>query len=427
MKRFSVCFYDYHQPLSNFRSPYRIILFIICLIFADHSSSLLAQTNDTVSKILSQIDFNARISKPFNSYRDDILSSMIDISEARQTKLASSFHLRYGFTFNPHSKEGSFYPGVYQGAGISINDFGNRKGLGLPINIYLFQGAPVWRISRKVTLDYEWNFGLSTGWHPSDGHSGKSNLIVGSKVNAYINASLLMSWFITPHLKLTAGIDATHFSNGNTSFPNPGVNMTGARIGATWLINNVEASPAVKADTTGIKGKKITYDITAYGAWRRRVYRGGETPVLLNGHFSVAGVDFAPMFEVCPIFRAGVSADFQWDRSTDLKRHHLQGSEADDITFSRPNFFSQICAGVSARAELVMPIFSINAGIGYNVAGPPETRGTNQLANLKVYLTSGLFLNIGYQLLNFSTQNNLMLGIGYTVGSRRNQGARAIF
>ena len=73
-----------------------------------------------------------------------------------------------------------------------------------------------------------------------------------------------------------------------------------------------------------------------------------------------------------------------------------------------------MCLGISGRAELVMPIFSVNVGIGYNIIGPEETKATYELANLKVRITEHFFLNIGYQLLNFQKQNNLMLGLGYT-------------
>ncbi|MDE6785917.1 MAG: acyloxyacyl hydrolase, partial [Muribaculaceae bacterium] len=175
------------------------------------------------------------------------------------------------------------------------------------------------------------------------------------------------------------------------------------------------ASNSAGYDTDTIKTRrKMQFDITAYGAWRKRVYRGGETPVLLKGHYPVVGLDISPMWQIKKIFRAGGSLDFQWDESTDLKRHHAYGDTSDDIRFYRPPILSQICVGVSGRAELVMPVFSVNVGIGYNFIGPEETRASYQLANLKVRFTERFFLNIGYQLLNFQKQNNLMLGLGYS-------------
>ncbi len=193
--------------------------------------------------------------------------------------------------------------------------------------------------------------------------------------------------------------------------------MAGIRIGFTKSVGKGtgKSNNAVVLDADSAKQRhKLLLDVTAYGAWRKRVYRGGEIPVLLNGHYPVIGLDVAPMWQIKRIFRAGASLDFQWDQSTNLKKYHAYGSDSEDIRFYRPPILSQVCVGVSGRAELVMPIFSVNLGIGYNVIGPEETRASYQLANLKVRFTERFFLNVGYQLLNFQKQNNLMLGFGYS-------------
>lgn len=343
--------------------------------------------------------------------------SMVDIENARNTKYATSIHLKYGMTFDPQTKQGRLFPGAWQGLGASVNFLGNQKGIGTPISVYAFQGAPVYKFNESLSLYYEWNFGASFGWRKCDGEIAYSNLIVGSKMNAYINLGAGLRWEINDHYALTAGVDLTHFSNGNTSFPNPGVNMAGVRIGVTRAFGKQSQSKVKYIDSEAdslANRHKLQFDVTAYGAWRKRVYRGGETPVLLPGHYPVVGLDVAPMWQIKRIFRAGASVDFQWDQSTDLKKHYAMGSTTDDIRFYRPPVLRQICVGISGRAELVMPIFSVNLGIGYNFIGPEETRASYQLANLKVRFTERFFLNVGYQLLNFQKQNNLMLGFGYS-------------
>lgn len=395
--------------MGNF-GKYRItvlMLFMVCL-------SVQGQGNDSCRwKIRSNIGVDVRTSYAFSSYRDDVLRETLNMETACYTRVATSLHLKYGFTFSEGSAFARNYPASWQGIGTGINFLGNPRGIGTPISLYLFQGAPIWRLNDKVTAYYEWNFGASSGWKPCDGETAHSNLIVGSRMNAYINLGIGLKWHLNDNYDLTAGLDLTHFSNGNTSFPNPGVNMAGVRVGVSRSFGKEGARREIEPDTA-LSRKKLGYDVTLYGAWRKRVYRGGETPVLLNGHFGVAGIDFAPMWRISRTFRAGVSADFQWDESTNLKRHHVSGTTTDDISFTRPSFFSQVCVGVSGRAELVMPIFSVNIGMGYNIVGPEETRATYQLANLKVRLVKGLFLNIGYQLQNFQKQSNLMLGMGYS-------------
>ena len=386
-------------------------------LFITFCLSALGENDNMCRKIRSNIGLDVRPAYAFSSYKDDILSNMVDIENARATKFVTSVHLKYGFSFAPSTMQGRFYPGAWQGIGASLNLLGNQTGIGTPICVYAFQGAPVYRINDRMSLYYEWNFGASFGWHKCDGEVAYSNLIVGSKVNAYINLGAGLRWKLSDRYAMTMGLDLTHFSNGNTSFPNPGVNMAGVRIGVTRELGKklMMTNKATSFDVDTIRSRhKLQFDVTAYGAWRKRVYRGGETPVLLKGHYPVVGLDISPMWQIKKIFRAGCSADFQWDQSTDLKRHHAIGSSSDDIGFYRPPILSQICAGVSGRAELVMPIFSVNVGIGYNLIGPEETRASYQLANLKVRFSERFFLNIGYQLLNFQKQNNLMLGLGYS-------------
>lgn len=388
------------------------------LILTFVAQVLTIRANDSISGVLTHhLGLDIRPASSFSSYRDDILSGILDMENARKTTLATSLHLQYGFSFPCDSKQGRICPDAWQGIGTAVNLLGNPKGIGTPISVYAFQGAPIWKISDRLSLYYEWNFGASFGWHPCDGETAYSNLIVGSRVNAYINLGAGISYRFNDHWSLMGGIDLTHFSNGNTSFPNPGVNLAGLRVGVVFSpprpLKGDSNPPSYKTPPFRKPGG-LSYDLTIYGSLRKRVYRGGETPVLLNGRFAVAGLDFAPMWRITKNFRTGPSLDLQWDESTDLKRHYVSGTTSEDMLFTRPGFFRQVCVGLSGRAELVMPIFSVNVGIGYNVVGPEETRASYQLANLKIRLTDSFFLNIGYQLLNFQKQNNLMLGLGYT-------------
>ncbi|MDE6291171.1 MAG: acyloxyacyl hydrolase, partial [Muribaculaceae bacterium] len=375
------------------------------------------------------LGFDVRPSYPCSSYRADILKSILDMEDARKTNIATSLHLQYGFSFPSGSRQGRICPDAWQGLGVAVNFMGNPKGLGTPVSLYAFQGAPVYRFSRRLSLYYEWNFGASFGWRPCDGRIARSNLIVGSSVNAYINLGAGLMCRLNDAYSLMAGLDLTHYSNGNTSFPNPGVNMAGLRIGVVRTLSCSSTDMGYGREVSNLpvasfmegrllnspkKNRRPEFDLTVYGSLRKRVYRGGEDPVLLRGRYAVAGLDFAPMWRVTRNFRTGPSLDIQWDESTDLKRNHVSGTTSDDIRFYRPSFFRQVCIGMSGRAELVMPLFSVNVGIGYNIIGPEETRATYQLANLKVRLTDRFFLNIGYQLLDFRKQNNLMLGLGYT-------------
>lgn len=330
--------------------------------------------------------------------------------------------LRYSFSLTdpsiPH-----YLPGGYQGVAVGVLNFGAsqphgagraRHYIGYPVLAYIFQGGPFHRFNDRLTLGYEWNFGAAVGWKPYSEANKYFNLTVGSRVNAYLNLGLYARWAVSPNASIFGGVTLSHFSNGNTSFPNPGVNSMGVRVGMEWALNPpADGWPSALLDT--VKKKKLQYDIMAWGATRKRVYRGGESPVLLPGRFACAGISFAPMVRLNSWWRAGGSLDLQWDRSSDMKRNYISGSTTEDIRFSTPSFWRQLTVGISAHGELRMPIFAVNVGCGYNILAPWENRGFYQNIALKTYIGERFFINVGYQLRNFHQQSSLMLGAGLTL------------
>ena len=125
------------------------------------------------------------------------------------------------------------YPHALQGIGVGYHTFSNSVEVGNPWSVYVFQTSRIASITPRLSFDYEWNFGASFGWKKFDAESNPYNRVVGSKVNAYIHLGFLLNWQLDAQTSLRAGIAATHFSNGNTGYPNAGVNTVGATIGIT--------------------------------------------------------------------------------------------------------------------------------------------------------------------------------------------------
>lgn len=368
-----------------------------------------------------------------SSVEDDIRPK-IPADDKIYVRSAVPFSLRYSFSFTDPDIR-NYYPGGYQGISVGTLNLGSleprgwskaTRNIGYPVLVYLFQGAPFWNNSRGFSLAYEWNFGAAIGWKPYSEANERFNLTVGSQVNAYLNLNLFACYEVSTNLKLFGGVAVSHFSNGNTSFPNPGINSLGLRIGVEYTLNPPEKGfpPVKEADTEkdsgkdgdkdceAVKRRKLEYDLSLWGASRKRVYRGGEEPVLLPGHFACAGISFAPMVRLNTWWRVGGSFDLQWDRSSGLKRYYISGTTTEDIKFSTPNFFRQVTVGLSAHGELQMPVFAVNVGIGVNLIAPWENRGTYQNITLKTYVCRKIFINVGYQLRNFYQQSSLMLGMG---------------
>lgn len=388
------------------------LLYIICLLtLSAVTIGLQAQTG---AKHLIGIDVRPGHVVPTNSFLvgDNARQHIIDKS--------LSYHLKYAFRFSEDSYLGRMFPNAYQGLGVSYNDFRSPAELGNPVSVYAFQGAPIFKLSRHFTFDYEWNFGASFGWKNYDPLDNPDNMVVGSKVNAYINLGFFLNWRIHPRWNLTAGADFTHFSNGNTHYPNAGLNIIGGRVGIVHTFGNTEElSGATPAERLFIK-PHVSYDLVLYGATRTKGFVKDDIPTLVPGSFGIAGLNFAPMYNFNNYFRAGLSVDAQYDESANIKEYKLEDTYMDDIKFHRPPFRKQFAVGLSLRAELVMPIFSINAGIGRNlIYSGDDTKGFYQILALKTYVTRHLFLHVGYQLSKFKDPNNLMLGVGYRFHDKR--------
>lgn len=329
-----------------------------------------------------------------------------------------SGHLKYSFRLPAGSVERQIYADTYQGIGLAKFDFGNAHELGAPLALYLFQGARIAQLRDRLSLDYEWNFGLSTGWKAHSFETNPYNVGMGSKMNAYINIGLLMRMQMNSHLDMTLGADVTHFSNGNTVYPNAGLNMVGAKLGLLYHLNPEVIGQKVSLRDVPPFPQHISYDMVFFGAWRSKGVQFFDKLVPSPVTYPVLGAYFAPMYNFSYRFRAGLSVDGLYDGSANVyTKDYIIGSKQE---FFKPPASKQLAMGFSARGEYVMPLFSIGVGIGANaIHGGGDFKGTYQTFALKIGVTPSSFLHIGYNLKDFHDPNFLMLGLGFRLNNQR--------
>lgn len=325
-----------------------------------------------------------------------------------------SAHLKYGFRFSPESRLGRDYPYAIQGIGVAYDSFANPAEIGRPVSVYVFQTSRIAALGDRLSFDYEWNFGASFGWKKHDYDTNPNNVVVGSRANAYINLTLLLNWRIADSWNLRAGAGFSHFSNGNTSIPNAGVNTAGVRLGLSRSFGE-ERRTAPQAGGGGAFQREVSYDIILYGALKKKGFKIGEDAYVAQGRFAVAGLSFNPLYSFSRSFKAGLSLDACFDESANIRDHIANDRLDPDIylKFHRPPFREQFSLGLSVRAEVAMPIFSVNLGIGRNfICKGADTDGFYQTFVLKTMLGRKLFLHVGYRLYEFRQPDHLMLGIG---------------
>ena len=251
------------------------LLYIICLL------SLLAVGGKSEAQIVEKhrvgLDIRPGYVVPTNSFLEG------DNLQQKTIEQSLSLHLKYAFQFSKDSNLGRMYPHTYQGIGVSYNTFHCPAELGNPVTVYAFQGAPIVRLSSRLSFDYEWNFGASFGWKKYDEQYNPQNEVIGSKINAYINLGLLLNWQFHPQWRLAAGVDLTHFSNGNTHYPNGGLNIIGGKVGIVRTFGDTDgASEGIVPKRLFIK-PHVSYDLVLYGATRKRGFVKDNVPSLMPG------------------------------------------------------------------------------------------------------------------------------------------------
>lgn len=334
-----------------------------------------------------------------------------------------STHLKYSFQYNPNSTIGKIYKGLYQGIGLSFYNFKETKYFGNPFCAYLFQGAQISQISNNISLNYEWNLGLSFNWKTYDFNDNPYNVVIGSKINAYINANLYFNWILSQHWDLVTGFTASHFSNGNTKIPNAGLNTTGIKIGLIYNFNRQKTFQSSPDYNIPKFPKHINYDLVVFGSLRRTGINIDGQKIASPDSYTVLGFNFSPMYNLGYKFRTGISLDGIYDGSANIyEEDHIVpmdgSSKNSDPFIAKPPFNKQIALGLSGRVEYVMPIFTINAGGGYNMLGHGSLKSFYQILALKMNITKDSYIHIGYNLKNLHTPNYLMIGFGFRFGNK---------
>lgn len=335
-----------------------------------------------------------------------------------------SAHLKYSFQSQPGTAADRVYGGAYQGIGLGYFDFGNRREIGNPVALYLFQGARIAKFTPRLSLNYEWGFGVSFGWKPYHYYDNPNNTVIGSKANAYLNAGIHFNYMLSPQFDLTIGGSMIHFSNGNTKYPNTGLNTIDFKVGVVYNFNRESDAFAKTAKPVLIPAfpKHVSYDLTLFGSWRKKAVNvaGGQVPA--PDTYTVAGFNFAPMYNFGYKFRAGVSLDGVYDASANIyaQDYISDGGGNEKEAFGTPSAGKQLALGVSVRGEFVMPYFTVGIGFGANVlhAGG-DMKSFYQILALKIDISRNSYLHIGYNLKDFHEPNYLMLGIGYRFNNKR--------
>ncbi len=114
----------------------------------------------------------------------------------------------------------------YPSWGISFitGNTGSRKYIG---RLYAVQPYFQFPLYQSSVYRGHLKLGGGAGWitKPYDLNNNPKNTLIGTHLNAFLQASLQNEFIINRHLSFDAGIGLIHLSNGSTTLPNLGLNM----------------------------------------------------------------------------------------------------------------------------------------------------------------------------------------------------------
>ena len=139
---------------------------------------------------------------------------------------------------NPHSVYARIYRKPLLGLGFSALSFRNNQ-LGNPFMVYGFTEVPVTNQSRRLHFSYGMGLGLAWGFNAYNKDSNPVNEAIGSYVNAHLQASLNMGYWVTDKFRLSVGTGFRHYSNGSTRKPNAGINIIPIQLMAQFRTREV--------------------------------------------------------------------------------------------------------------------------------------------------------------------------------------------
>ena len=325
-----------------------------------------------------------------------------------------AFNLEYGWQTSGDSEwEGICnYPRF--GIGIQKFIFLHRDELGNPVSFYGFYNGNFIRKKRFQWL-HQLGAGLAFGFNLYDPTVTPPNDLIGSKVNAYIEAGTSFSFLIGDRLSLEPGIRLTHFSNGNTRKPQKGLNIFAYQMGVRY---NLAKAP--KEYTLYDKSKcRHRHEILAsIGVGERQVdftEEDNSRPPLTYGlKYLMSNLTLGYNYEVRHQLKVGGGFDVFYDGTNGAEAVMNNGEyEKNDISFGeKMGVFGYI--GI----EAVMDRLSIGINASYillqqrfDISSPKF----QQRLGLKYHVWNNVFVGIDILAYEF----HVAKAVNYKVGMRR--------
>lgn len=308
------------------------------------------------------------------------------------------------------------------GAGLLTYGFPQTGELGYPSALYLFMNKPYKRWGTKYSFNYFLRLGMSYDWEPNDPVENPANLVLGSYRNLYISAGIEFEYNISPRLSTTVGGGFAHFSNGQSSLPNAGMNLITPHISLRYNFNEGEQMTYERGEDPEFTKKGMEYYFTIGNGIRQIFFDSATTavPRTLGVSYPVHNLSVAAQYQFNWKGKFGGGLDFiYWGAQN-------PGIElgAGGVIQAKPVPTNEkLQLGVFVSYEFVLNNFSIYAQPGFRVIRteyegmPPDFY--QHLAGK--YHIHDLILGVAIRAVNFGQAEYIEWNIGYRFKSKNNK------
>ena len=400
--------------------PFLSNVFVFFFLINFSALSLMSQNGFGVEVFESEQKRNhnrfvgLRLNGGFMLPTDDFVRSF-DLYE----RYYQSLTVRFGFRSTGESWLDRAFGMPYIGLGLSVIDFpAKRANFGTPFALYMINGGTIHEFNSTFSLKYEWHLGASFNWKYYDAISNPQNITIGSPLNAYASVGAFVNWQISPRIDMSFGASVNHYSNGSTRLPNRGMNQFSPFVELNYSLDK-NANDRVRLNPNELPStfkRRMDYDlmltvsshqITADSNYENLPAR------YIDYNFPIIGLSFTPLVVPNRRYKYGISLDFLYDKSRNVKVWEIEqnGNMLQRISFAPP--IERLSVGFSARGEMTMPLYTVFCNIGYNVFQLSEGTRAYQTIGIKVYPHENLYATFAVRTTYFSQAKYIAWSVGY--------------
>jgi hypothetical protein len=291
-------------------------------------------------------------------------------------------------------------PGAEKGISLKYIDLKNRKYLGSMLVLAPFINVPLilkkpWGLYINASLGVVYAQKI---YHRTENYR---NTLFGSHLNAAFGFGLENAFNLSKSFALSTGIDFFHYSNGETTLPNDGINIGNVFVSAGYRFRS-RTIPVTPDNNSGFRKSGHVSIVPVFG-WK------DLSPVKSKRYFTAA-LSAEYSYNLTRIQNVGAGMALFYDGSV-KELYDEDAANGEDI--GRP--YRQLTPGLYLIHDLNLFPVVINIQAGYYLVDDlikTRSRFFNRFG-LRYFISERYFINITHKSHFFFKGDNLEWGIGY--------------